>query len=107
MIVTEEECDKAVDFIRDNAPVVANAKGELVYLESFGKSLKATLMKHSGESSAAAQEREAYASPKWVEHCEKLRDATVAYELARGMVNAASMKLEIWRSESANNRKNF
>lgn len=107
MIVTDEECDKAVDFIRDNAPVVANAKGELVYLDSYGKSLKATLMKHSDEKSAAGQEREAYASPEWAEHCQKLRDATIAFELARGLVSAAGMKIEVWRSESANNRKNF
>lgn len=107
MIVSDAECDKAVDFIRDNVPAVAEAKGRIVYLESYGKSLKATLMKHSDEKSAAAQEREAYASAKWIEHCENLREATVEYEMARGMINAASMKIDVWRSESANNRKNF
>ena len=107
MIVSETECDKAVDYIRDNAPKVAQAKGQLVYLESYGKSLKATLMKHSDEKSAAAQERDAYASDQWIRHCEELRDATVEYEMARGMVSSASIKIEVWRSESANNRKNF
>jgi len=107
MIVTEEECDKSVDYIRDNALKVATAKGHLVYLENYGKSLKATLMKHSDEKSAAAQERDAYASSQWIVHCENLRDATVTYEVEKGMVDAAKMKIDVWRSESANNRKNF
>jgi hypothetical protein len=107
MIVSEEDCDRAVDFIRDHAPIVAKARGELSYVEAYGKSLKAVIMKHSDEKSAAAQEREAYASPQWVEHCGNLRDATVAFELARGLVDAAKMRIDVWRSESANNRKNF
>ena len=107
MIVSEDDCDRAVDYIRDHAPTAARARGELIYLEAFGKSLKATLMKHSTEKSAAAQEREAYASPNWVGHCEKLRDATIDYEIERGLIDAAKMRIEVWRSESANNRKNF
>ena len=107
MIVSEQECDKAVDFIRDHAPKVAEAKGNLVYLEAYGKSLKATLMGHSGEKTAASQERWAYASEQWIEHCDNLRKAVVEYELERGMVDAAKMKIEVFRTESANQRKNF
>lgn len=107
MIVSEEECDRAVDYVRDHAPKVAEARGELTYLEAYGKSLKATLMGHSNEKSAAAQERWAYASEQWVEHCDKLRKATVAYEMERGLVDAAKMKIEVYRTESANHRKNF
>jgi hypothetical protein len=107
MIVSEEDCDRAVDYIRDHAKTSAQARGELIYLEGFGKSLKAMLMKHSDSKSAAGQERDAYASDKWSEHCGLLRDATVTYETERGLIDAAKMRIEVWRSESANNRKNF
>ena len=49
----------AIEFIWENAPAYAKAKGELAHLEAYKSSLKAILMKRSGESAIGAQEREA------------------------------------------------
>ena len=43
-----------IEYIYDNAPHYAKAKGELAQLEVFNSSLKAIRMKKSGETTAAA-----------------------------------------------------
>ena len=97
----------AVDFILKNAPVYAKAKAERVYLEHFRKSKKALLMKDAevdGAKTSAAQETVAYADPAYMELLKALRDATYREEAAKWKLTAASASIEIWRTDSANNR---
>jgi hypothetical protein len=97
----------AVDFILKAAPVYAKAKAERVYLEHFRKSKKALLMKDAevdGAKTSAAQETVAYADPAYQELLEALRDATYREENAKWKLTAANCQIEIWRTDSANNR---
>lgn len=94
----------AVDFIYRQAPKYAKAKAERVYLEEFRKSKKALLMKSCGESSVAAQEREAYADQEYQDLLRGLQAAVEAEETLRWGLVAAQARVEIWRTESANNR---
>ena len=97
----------AVDFILKNAPLYAKAKAERVYLEHFRKSKKALLMKDAeveGAKTSAAQETVAYADPEYMELLVALRDATYREENAKWKLTAASVSVEIWRTDSANNR---
>ena len=97
----------AVDFILKHAPVYAKAKAERVYLEHWRKSKKALLMKDAevrGAKTSAAQETEAYADPAYQEVLIALRDATYVEENAKWKLTAASAQIEIWRTDSANNR---
>lgn len=98
----------AVDFILKNAPVYAKAKAERVYLEHFRKSKKALLMKDAevreGLKTSAAQETAAYADPEYMELLKALRDATYLEENAKWRLTAAQAQVEIWRTDSANNR---
>jgi hypothetical protein len=98
---------KAVDFIRDNAGKFAKAKGERVYLEEFRKSKKALLMKDAlvrGVDAANAQEREAYSNAQYIELIESLGHAIEIEETLKWLMEAARLRVEIWRTESANNR---
>lgn len=94
----------AVDFIYKQAPKYAKAKAERVYAEEWRKSKKALLMKSCGESSVAAQEREAYSHPEYIQVLEGIRAAVEAEETLRWGLVAAQARVEIWRTESANNR---
>jgi hypothetical protein len=94
----------AVDFIYRQAPKYAQAKADRVYLEEFRKSKKSLLMKTSGENAVAAQEREAYSHPEYIALLEGLRAAVEAEETLRWGLVAAQARVEIWRTESANNR---
>ena len=96
--------NKAVDYIIKMAPQFAKAKAERVYLEEYRKSLKAILMSQSGSQSLGAQERDAYAHEDYLELLDGLKVAVEAEEKLRWEMTAAQARIEIWRSEQANNR---
>ncbi|CAB5156156.1 hypothetical protein UFOVP150_51 [uncultured Caudovirales phage] len=98
---------RCLDFIRDTSSKYAKAKAERIYLEEFRKSKKSLLMRDAeiaGHKSAATQEREAYAHEEYVQLLEALRSAVESEETLRWQITAASAKIEVWRSLSANER---
>lgn len=100
----EHDPHKAVDYIIANASKFAKAKSERVYLEEYRKSLKALLMKRSLEDTIGAQEREAYAHAEYQQLLQGLRAAVEVEEKLRWDLIAAQARIEIWRTEQANNR---
>jgi hypothetical protein len=98
---------KALDWIRDQAPIYAKAKAARIYLEEWRKSHKAILMaeaEKTGQKTAALQERDAYAHPAYQETLQALMDAVEAEETLRWRMVAAQAKIETWRTISANQR---
>lgn len=95
---------KAVDYIRDNAPMYAMAKAHRIYVEEYRKSLKAMLMKRSMETAVNAQEREAYSNEEYREHLQAIYEAVVEEEKYRWEMVAAQARVEVWRSQEASNR---
>lgn len=95
----------AVDHIYRSGREYAKAKAERVYMDEYRKSLKAILMKKAGESSVAAQEREAYSHPDYLTHLTAIRAAVEAEETLRWGIVAAEARVEVWRSQEASNRR--
>ena len=95
---------KAVDHSITHAQEFADAKAKRVFLEEFRKSKKALLMKQSLEPALGAQERDAYAHSGYIKLLEGLRDAVAIEEKLRWDLIAAQARIEIFRTESANNR---
>lgn len=96
---------KSIQFIWDNAPEYAKAKGQLAELEVYKSSLKAIEMQKSGETSIGAQERQAYASEEYQNLCKAIGQATERVELLKWQLEAAKMRFEAFRTEQANNRQ--
>ena len=94
----------AIEYIWENAPAYAKAKGQLAELEAYKSSLKAIMMKQSGETSIGGQEREAYASEKYQQLCKAIGEATEQAELLKWRLLSAQMRFDAWRSEQASNR---
>ena len=94
----------AIEYIWDNAPAYAKAKGELAQLETFKSSLKAIKMAQTDEQSLGAQEREAYRSQEYQDLCKAIGVATEQTEALRWQLEAAKMRFEAWRSQEASNR---
>lgn len=101
---TDHDPHKAVDYILANGKRFAKAKAERVYLEEYRKSLKAILMKRSMETAIGAQEREAYAHDEYVQLLKGLQEAIEIEEKLRWDLIGAQARVEIWRTEQANNR---
>lgn len=96
--------NKAVDYVLANAGKFAQAKATRVYLEEFRKSKKALLMGQSSLEAANAREQFAYSHPEYLELLHGLREAVEVEEKLKWDLIAAQARIEIWRTESANNR---
>jgi hypothetical protein len=97
----------AVDFLLKNANLFAKAKSDRVYLEEFRKSKKALLMQEAffaGVDTMAGQERDSYARLEYRELLEALKIAVETEETLKWKMTAATLRVEIWRTQSANNR---
>jgi hypothetical protein len=94
----------AVNFIYTQAPLFAKAKSDRVYLEEFRKTKKSLLMLASGESSAVMREADAYAHPEYQQLLDGLRVAVEQEEALKWQLTAAQARIEIYRTQSANNR---
>lgn len=103
-MITEDEVQKAVDFLRDNAPNAAKCKAERIYLEEYRKSLKAIIMTNWTDLPVSAQERQAYQSEVYVDHLRAMKTAVFEDEKQRFLMKAAEAKIEAWRSMNANMR---
>ena len=103
-MITEEEVEKAIDYLRDTAVDAAQARADRIYLEEYRKSLKAMIMSEFAGLAIGAQERQAYRDQRYVDLLEALKQAVFADEKIRFMRVAASAKIEAWRSQSANQR---
>lgn len=93
-----------VDFIRDNAIALAEAKAQRIYIEESLRSIKATHMKLHADMAVNAQEREAYASDEYRTALRGLQAAVYEEEKLRWLMVAAQAKIEIWRSMEASGR---
>jgi len=100
----------AVDFMIAQSAKYAQAEATKVYMEELRKTIKAEEMKNAeifgnGEyKTAAMQEREAYASKRYKDHLEALKQAVEKRERLRWMLIAAQARIEVWRSQEASNR---
>lgn len=95
---------KAIDFILMNSAKFSKAKAARVYLEEFRKSKKALLMSQSMEPTAVAREQWAYAHPEYMEVLEGIQQAVEIEEKLKWEIIAAQARVEVWRTEQANNR---
>jgi hypothetical protein len=95
---------KAVNFIIENAPRMAQAKGQRVYLEQFRKSKKALLMNASKSKTVAEREADAYADAEYIVLLKGLQAAVETEEELKWMLVAAEARVELYRTESANAR---
>ena len=101
MIITDEEVEKALDFMRDHAAIAAKARAERLYLEDYSKCLKALLMTERSLDSLGAQERYALSHTEYIAHLNTLSLAVEADEKERLLLEAAKVKLDVWRSLSS------
>ena len=94
----------AIEYIFKYGKRHAKAKAERIYLEEYRKSLKAILMKRSLENTVNAQEREAYSDPEYTQHLKALQAAVETEEEIKWGLIAAQARIEVFRTQSANDR---
>ena len=104
MSISDEDIERALDFLQDNAMEAAQARANRLGLERFRDRLKALIMKEHLNLGVTAQEREAYADPRYQEHIDGYKEAVKIDEYHRHMRDTAHDKIEAWRTMSSNQR---
>lgn len=100
-IVREVDVEKALDFLRDNAVDLGRARARSVAAGHMLKHTEALCFKMSEATSNDRRQADARTHPKYIEAINE--DAQAAGELATmyALREAAALKIEAWRSESA------
>ena len=101
---SQQKAEKATQYLIDSARKIAKAKADLVRRENMLRVTKALAMRYSNEKSAAAQEREAYASEQYQDAVDGLATSAGNYEELRSLREAAKAQIDYWRSLNANQR---
>lgn len=99
----ENHANKAVTFILENASKYAQAKATRVQLEEYRKSKKAILMSNE-DGTLGAKEIYAYAHPDYVELLFQIKDAIAQEEELRWKLEAAKLRVEVWKTEEYTKR---
>lgn len=102
-MISEEACEKAVDYLLTSAKALGEATARAVSAEHLRKHIWALEMKkHNGPVSA--QEREAYASEAYKAAVDEEAIAAAELIVIKAKRDAAKMRIETWRSQQANAR---
>ena len=104
IVIDERQAEAANDFIRDNAGKHAEAKANRIQLMEFRKSKKAMLMNEKQGQPEHVRASHAYAHPDYLEILDGIQQAVEAEETLRWRMKAAEQKIELYRTQQANNR---
>jgi hypothetical protein len=99
-MIDETEIERAVNWLAKAAEKAAAAAANRRYMEEYRKTLKSQLMAERVDSPLSAQERDAYADARYVEHLDALREAVQVDEKFRWLRVAAETKISVWQSQT-------
>jgi hypothetical protein len=102
-IVSDEEVERALTYLRDSAKDIRRLTEQARKAEHMLKHRKALLMK-SFDGSAAHREMEATADNTYFASLITDARATAALAEAKALREAAAMRIEVWRTQSSNFR---
>ena len=103
-MISDDDVDKAVEYLRTNARPAAQAKANRIYMEEYRKVVKAQIMREDSSLSLGAQEAVAYSDTRYIQHLKAVEAAIEKDEYNRWMMTAAEAKIEAWRTQQANQR---
>ena len=101
--VTDDEVEKALHWLVENAKAIGKAKEKAVLAEKMVGHIEAVEMKKAG-GAVAAQKRDARASLAYRQALFEEAQAAGEYEVLKSLREAAAAKIDAWRTESATHR---
>ncbi len=102
--ISDESVERALDWLRDHAAVIGDAKRRTVLAEHMLRHIEALEFKASDGKSAEARKADARTSKRYVDAIKEDAVAAGEYERLKALREAAALKIEAWRSEQANFR---
>jgi predicted Ser/Thr protein kinase len=96
--VTDDAASDALNWLLSNAKSLGKAKEKSVLAESMTKRIKALEMARSDAKTVAEKERDALASEAYLLAITAEAQAAGEYETMRALKDAATARIECWRS---------
>jgi hypothetical protein len=103
--VSDEQASSALEWLMRHAKELGEAKKQAILTESMRKRVRAIEMAKSDAKTVADREREAEASNAYLIAIEDEANAAGHYEYMRALKDAATAKIECWRSLNATQRQ--
>jgi hypothetical protein len=103
-LVTDEQIHDCLEYLRKSALDVADARQRAIKATHMIKVVRAIVMAQHNDKSAAKAEVIAMSSQKYREAVDEDAIASAELEKIRSLRDAASMKIEVWRTASSNIR---
>jgi hypothetical protein len=103
-IVTDEDVDRALAFLRDSAIAIGSARENMVNASNYIKHVEALLYLASDAKTVDGKKAEVKCKQQWLDAGAAEAKAAGEFEKLKALREAAAAKIEAWRSESANYR---
>jgi len=103
-VVTDEDMQKALDFLRDNAIAIGAAREDMIRTGRMLDHTEALLIKASDASSEQKRKADARTDQRWLDAALAEAKAAGEFEKMKALREAASAKIGAWQTESANYR---
>ena len=103
-MITDELAEKALDFIRDEAPNIAVALAQREAVQEYRKVIKAQIMRENADKPIGTQEAIAYSDPRYIAHLDAISAAIKQHEELKWLMAAAEAKISAWQTQSRNSR---
>ena len=100
-MISDDDIEKALDYLRDSIERAALAKANKVYLTEYRKVKKAELMARSNFDAVNQQERFAYAHEEYKEFLLGMKEAIYQDAKHDFLRDAATAKIEAWRTQQS------
>lgn len=99
----EIDPQKAIGYIIEKSPEYAKAKADRIFIENYLRTLKSRLMSEE-TGTLGAKEAYAYAHMDYEVQLRGLREAVEKEENLRYMLEAAKMRVEVWKTNEYTKR---
>jgi hypothetical protein len=99
-----EEAYAAAEFVINNGKALAKAYSRRVALEHYIKAVKSVMMLASSQPSISGKEMEAQASNEFAKKIAELEIAALEEKTLQTEIKGYELFIEVFRTESANNR---
>ena len=103
-MITDDQVDDALKYLRDSAPKAAVARAQAKTLEKYLGVVEAQQKAVSTGSSNAAAQDQARASPEYKQALDAWEEAVRRDSEFTMLREAASARIEAWRTQSSNLR---
>lgn len=103
-MIDESDIERALCYLRDEAPRDAQARANRLYLEQFVKTVLAQEQTKLTGMSATAAEAMARTSQPYLDVLQAYKEAVHEDERRRFLRAAAEAKIEVYRTQEATNR---